>query len=556
MRSAGLWGLVLLVFGLGFVGCRGTGEEDAPLAEVDGAPITTEDFIQTYVTYLLNTGSNDTPAVRYRHLDNLIDVYLLAEEARRRGLDQDSAFQAYAERERQKALGTRFYEEAFLRTLPELTEQEKRRAFVNSKRQVVVRHLFFLDEEAARASYQRLEGGRDFLDEAQEVYGLSRYDSTAGFLGPIRYFSTDDAFAEAAFGLSFGAYSEPVRSRHGWHIIRVEDEIRNPLLTESEFQTRAEGLAGRERLRRRRIEGDRFVRTYMQQRDVQVAAEAIRSLQALIADLENTAPGAVRASDLRAALQRESDPTPLTPETVLASYEQGGERHAFTAADYLFWLDTLPFAEARHRPGASVGRALRNHVLAVAAEDEGLGDDPEVQRLAARAARTRLAVGLRAELRKAGTPDDEALLREAYDRLGMGDRAHVTADYALAHFESRAAAEAFQRRLDADPDLVERGEQGRYVVGDPLTEPSAYRQALRSAPLGVSRVVGLADGRWAVIRVDRRETVPISFEAARDTLAEGIGPYLNEIALVRQLRAEADLRLDTARFEALYDLPE
>ncbi|MEL7361419.1 MAG: peptidyl-prolyl cis-trans isomerase [Bacteroidota bacterium] len=547
LRRSLTWAYTLVLLVGSLSGCT---SEDQPLASANASTITAEDFVQTYVTFLLNTGGNDTLPNRYRHLNNLIDATLLAEEARRRGLDADSAYQAYVERERQKALATRYYEEAFLATLPEPTDEEVRRAFINRNRQIVVRHLFFRSEEEAQRSYERLLAGRDFLDEAQDVYGLATYDSTAGYIGPVGYFSTDDAFAEAAFSLQPGTISPPVQSRHGWHIIRSEDVISNPLLTESEFQTRRSGIAGRERLRQRRLEGDSFVRDFMEGLDVQVASPAVLALQQQIAALENTEEGAVRGVQVRAALAVESG-APLDPETVLITYQQGDALQTFTVGNYLFWLDTLPFAEARHRTGASVGRALRNHALAEAGRAAGLEDDPRVVDLTERTARTRLAVLLRRTLQAEPPPNDEVLLREAFERFGYADSTRIEADFTVARFASKTAADAFRARvetgevaLDAAPDTE------AFEAVSLAAQP--YRHAVQRAQVGDVVTVGLPTGTWALIRVERRETIPPQFEDARDAMLEEIGPFLNEVALTRDLRENATLRLDTTRFEELY----
>ena len=46
----------------------------------------------------------------------------------------------------------------------------------------------------------------------------------------------------------------------------------------------------------------------------------------------------------------------------------------------------------------------------------------------------------------------------------------------------------------------------------------------------------------------------MAFEDVRDDWVAEIGPYLNEVDLVRRLRDEATLALDTVRFERLYEL--
>lgn len=370
------------------------------LATVGEDEITDSWFERSYVDFLIRSGQNDTPANRRAHLDNLIDAVLLAQEADRLGLDEDSAFVVFRERERKKALGTMFFHEELLETLPPPTEAEIRQAFARWKARVVVRHLFYDNREEAEQAHTRLQLGADFLREAQELFDAPG-DSMAGYLGPVRYFQMDDAFAEAAFSLDEGAYSEPVQSRFGWHIILAERVLVNPLLTESEYQVRRGGLESQFRLRRRNLEGNAFVREFMQDLDVDGKGPAIGALADLIDDLtEEVAPQPVitaqEAGPDRAAI--DSMRALISPETVLATYTYRGSERAFTAGDYLLWLEALPFEEARKNTVNSVGRALRNEVFAAEGDRLGLARDEATQRLQYEAETLRLAGMLRNEL--------------------------------------------------------------------------------------------------------------------------------------------------------------
>src|SRR5690606_5167621 len=154
----------------------------------------------------------------------LIEAHLFAAEARRRGMEDD-AFRAYIDLQIKKAVGGRFYDVAFVDSLPDLTDAEVREAFVRGKEPVVVRHLFYRDPAAAEAAYARLQAGEDLLLLANECFETPAFDSSAGYLGVAGYWDLDDAFAEAAYALSVGEYSAPVRTRYGWHVIRLEDRL-------------------------------------------------------------------------------------------------------------------------------------------------------------------------------------------------------------------------------------------------------------------------------------------------------------------------------------------
>ena len=217
---------------------------------------------------------------------------------------------------------------------------------------MIVRHLVYRTQAEAEAAFERLKTGRSFLEEAQDCFETAEFDSSAGLpWGRYRYFQVDDAFAEAAFALSVGGYSEPVRGRHGFHIIKVEDRLAAPIVTETEYQTRRSGIASLLRLRERRLKGDRYVRAFMDSLRVQVDPDGIRSLQAALNRME------IRVGQSPVDINDSDGPAPstLAPETILATYHQFGQQHTFTAENYAFWLPSLPFAEATNRTGASRG---------------------------------------------------------------------------------------------------------------------------------------------------------------------------------------------------------
>ncbi len=525
------------------------------LATVNGETVTVDDFKRSYAGYLMTTGTNDTAANRRRHLSHLIDTYLLAQEARRQGHDATPAFQAFRDRLLKKALGGRFFETAFLDSLPAPTDAEIRRAYLNSRTKVVVRHLFYRSEAEARAAYERLRHGADFLEEARRAYHLPAVDSAAGFLGPIGYLTMDDAFAEAAFALSVDSVSTPVRSRYGYHILRVEERVRPALITEDAYQYRRHGIATQLRLRRIRLEGDRFVRTFMERTNVQVDAEAVRALARALADAEDEVspePLTVAEGVEVVPISTQALTEALTPETVLATYTFDGETRAFTAGDYYFWLPELPFEEARNSTGASVGRALRNEVLARAGAAAGLAADSVVTHEVAYHSRLHLAAGMQAELRRPPyTPPDDVFLREAFERLRLGTHHSWTVDFTVIPFGNRERAEAARAHLEADPAAAATYPGFTAYQRAALDDHPEWRPHVLRAPLRRYLVVQSGTKGWAVLRVDAREATTPSFEELRPRLAEALAPLVREAALLRELHAAAVITIDEARFEQM-----
>ncbi|MFO8049106.1 MAG: SurA N-terminal domain-containing protein [Desulfosudaceae bacterium] len=69
--------------------------------------------------------------------------------------------------------------------------------------------------------YNRIRGGQDFAAAARE-YSEGPSASEGGRLGAFKKDEMVTPFAEKAFSMEAGQVSQPVRTRFGWHLIRVE----------------------------------------------------------------------------------------------------------------------------------------------------------------------------------------------------------------------------------------------------------------------------------------------------------------------------------------------
>ncbi len=516
------------------------------LARVNGHELTVGRFNKSYVEYLIRSGRNDTPANRWRHLDWILDTYLLADEARRRAFEARPEFQAFVDRQIRLAVGARYVEKHFSDSLPAPTEIELREAYRRSKETVALRHLFFRSPQQAQEAYERLQRGEDFVQLANEIFHTEAFDSLAGFLGYVRYRDLDDAVAETAETLQVGQFSPPVRSAYGWHILRVEERLFNPILTESEFQYRRRGLEKHLRLRQLRLGADRFIRQLMESLQVRVNEKAARLLvdavQQALKPSVMPPPEVTLAPEEVSAVQEQ-----LTPETVLLTYTLNGVPRTFTAGDYYRWLPVLPYREVRYRTMASVGRALRNEVLAELGFAEGLDQDPRVLETVRFMANAYLGDLMRRHLEAyERTEPTEAQLHEAFEHLGY--RRLKTAEATYWTIYAGSAARARQLRDDiaagrihppADATyLAHQGPLGRDVL-------SAYvRKALLHQPM----VLCVQIDSCYVLYVHDRKLVYTELEEVADTLRAQLSRLLPEMQLLASLYPKAQLEVDTTLF--------
>lgn len=111
-----------------------------------------------------------------------------------------------------------------------LTEETLRAAYarleaeLSGKEEVEARHILVRSREEAEALIKQLADGADFAELAKKN-SVGPSAQSGGSLGFFQRGQMVPAFEEAAFALSPGKVSrEPVESKFGWHVIKVEQK--------------------------------------------------------------------------------------------------------------------------------------------------------------------------------------------------------------------------------------------------------------------------------------------------------------------------------------------
>jgi len=250
MRSTLLIALLALGCASGTAGQSTPGEMPATgetLVTVNGNPIT-QGMVDTMV--------NQMPERMRKQLEmtgqmsqlqeQLVIGELLYREALKRNLHQQPDIQTTIALATRSAMAQSLIEAV----VKERTTDEKVKAYYDDRKvqyarpQVKASHILVKDEALIKEIKGKLDGGEDFTALA-EAHSMDPGSKTNG--GSLGWFKKADMvgpFADAAFAADKGTITEPVQTRFGWHIIKVDDK-RDEIPLE-EVREQIEGALGQE----------------------------------------------------------------------------------------------------------------------------------------------------------------------------------------------------------------------------------------------------------------------------------------------------------------------
>jgi len=224
--------LLVAVAALALAGCTASqknNSKEPAIATLGSEPLSTSEF--KYV-YEKNNGGNED-AYSQKSVSEYLDLYtnfkLKVLEAEQRGLDTTTAFKRELEG---------YKEQLALPYLTEnsVTDQLVREAYERLKQEVNASHILItLDPDAAPqdtlAAYNRVmdlrkraEAGEDFAKLAKENSQDPSATENGGNLGYFTAMQMVYPFENAAYKTEAGNLSMPVRTRFGYHLIKVHDK--------------------------------------------------------------------------------------------------------------------------------------------------------------------------------------------------------------------------------------------------------------------------------------------------------------------------------------------
>jgi parvulin-like peptidyl-prolyl isomerase len=223
---------LMIGLSLFLIGCGKKADTTPALAKVGDVTISRRQYEQRFKELAMLTPIDNFP-MREALLQTMIDEQVLLIEAGRRGLRETQEFKRRAEAIRLDAV-LQAYRESLVDTAA-VQEEEIKQAFILANEQAAARHLFAPTLEQAGALYEKLQAGATFEELAPTVFKDYRLASSGGYLGYFKWADMDPTFAAVAQTLKKGEISKPVRTKFGYSIVKLEDRVRPPILTETDY---------------------------------------------------------------------------------------------------------------------------------------------------------------------------------------------------------------------------------------------------------------------------------------------------------------------------------
>ena len=207
------------------------------LARVGSTHVTADEFVDAYSNKLIQNQVKDSEFERERTLNDLIRTKLFAEAARSNDLGLDSSALNLIKLSTESALRDALYEEIIGSKKIAVSDSVIRQHFQWQHTEIKLRHLFHSDQEVLDTIFTKVQKNPEkFYTFAEQLFKNEELKNSGGMLGWIGYNTLDPNLEEAAFSVPVGIVHGPVRSSYGRHIIVKEDEKKEMIVGEYDYQ--------------------------------------------------------------------------------------------------------------------------------------------------------------------------------------------------------------------------------------------------------------------------------------------------------------------------------
>ncbi len=281
--------IISLLFAFGACAQKGEQQKGPYLAKVGNVTITQADF-EREIKSLPEFAQKffQGPEGKEKFLDELVKKELLYQEALKKGLDKDAEFKKKIEDFRKITLITQLLEKE-IETKAKLTEQDakayydKHKDELASVSQIKASHILVKTEGEAKNILARIKKGEDFAAIARKS---SIDPGSAKNGGDLGFFSSGQMvpeFETVALKMKPGEISEPVKTKFGFHIIKVTDKkMGKPV----EFEKVKSAIMQRIAAEKQKEVFDSYIENLKKNAKVDINKDALAKLPAVIENKE------------------------------------------------------------------------------------------------------------------------------------------------------------------------------------------------------------------------------------------------------------------------------
>jgi peptidyl-prolyl cis-trans isomerase C len=160
-------------------------------------------------------------------LNQMVGTMLVAQAAQRAKFQDQPEMKRKLALIQDQVLAQLYIEELIRKDITEAKLKAAYEKFLKTappREEVNARHILLSSEADAKAVIEQLKKGADFATLAKEKTTDPAGKTSGGDLGWFTKEQMVPAFADAAFKLKKGEFTEtPVKTQFGWHVIKVED---------------------------------------------------------------------------------------------------------------------------------------------------------------------------------------------------------------------------------------------------------------------------------------------------------------------------------------------
>lgn len=202
------------------------GGQGKPVATVNDIAIPQGRF-DLELKSITQQGQPDSPELRTKIKEELIDLEVIAQEARKKGLDKQPEVAQMIEVTQQNILRNAFAQD-YLKKHP-IAEVKLMQVYENQKlalagkKEYKVAHILVDSEKEAKAIAASIKNKGKFDKIAREKSKDPDSKVSGGELGWRLQAAFAEPLGEVMIKLDKGQISEPVQTQFGWHIIKLED---------------------------------------------------------------------------------------------------------------------------------------------------------------------------------------------------------------------------------------------------------------------------------------------------------------------------------------------